>query len=409
MNTTHVPTLEEMVGFVSGAAVLELRCADRKEAYSYIQQVAVATKYVVLTRPNKGTVRAYLAAVTNYSPAQLSRLLHQYKQSGRVTLAKRTQPAFGRVYTPADIAVLADIDSAHEHLSGPAAVTILKREYDLFGNAACIRLKDLSPSHLYNLRGTDTYRRTGHTYTKTKPAGVSIGQRTKPQPNGKPGFIRVDSVHQGDKDGEKGVYHINLVDEVTQWEVVACVEGLSERFMLPALTAAMEQFPFQIINFHADNGSEYMNRRVAELLERLLVKLTKSRPYHSGDNGLVETKNGAVIRKALGYTHIPRTADNVERINAWYQVWFIPYLNFHRPCAFRQTTVDERGKRRHRYPQEGYMPPYEKLKLLPEAAGYLAPGRSFTTLDKQAYASSDTQWALATQAAKELLWGSLEL
>ena len=52
-------------------------------------------------------------------------------------------------------------------------------------------------------------------YTKTKPAPVKIGERTKPINNGQPGFLRVDSVHQGDKDGEKGVYHINLVDEVT--------------------------------------------------------------------------------------------------------------------------------------------------------------------------------------------------
>lgn len=409
MNTTHVPTLKEMADFVSGAQVLELHCSDRQEAYTYIQQVAVATKYKVLTRPNRGTIRAYLGAVTSYSPAQLTRLLNQYKQRGRIALAARTQPTFSRIYTPADIATLAEVDSIHDHLSGPAMTEVLRREYELFGNEAYVRLRDLSPSHLYNLRETDTYRRTGHTYTKTKPAGVAIGQRTKPHPDGKPGFVRVDSVHQGDKDGEKGVYHVNLVDEMTQWEVVVCVEGLSERFMLPALTAALLQFPFQIINFHADNGSEYINQRVAELLERLLVNLTKSRPHHSGDNGLVETKNGAIIRKALGYTHIPRTADNVERINAWYTHWFVPYLNFHRPCAFRVTTVDARGKRLHRYPKEGYMPPYEKLKSLPDAASYLNPGQSFVALDATAYATSDTQWARAMQAAKDLLWQSLEL
>jgi transposase InsO family protein len=169
-------------------------------------------------------------------------------------------------------------------------------------------------------------------------------------------------VHQGDKAGhgkdgsdgkpystyEKGVYHVNLVDEVTQWEVVVAVEGISERFMLPALEAAMKLFPFRIVNFHADNGSEYINKQVAGLLERMLVKLTKSRPRHSGDNGLVETKNGSIIRKALGYMHIPRTPDNVAVINRWYMAWFVPYLNFHRPCAFRKTTVDGKtGNRTH--------------------------------------------------------------
>ena len=135
------------------------------------------------------------------------------------------------------------------------------------------------------------------------------------------------------------------MDEVTQWEVVVCVQGISEQFMIPALEATLNLFPFRLLNFHADNGSEYINQKVADLLQRMLVKLTKSRPYHSGDNGLAETKNGAVIRKALGWIHIPRTPDNVAAINRWYGAWFVPYLNFHRACAFRTTIVDDKGKR----------------------------------------------------------------
>jgi len=409
MNTTYTPTLTEMADFVSGARALEFHCGDRKEAYAYIQRVAVDTKYITLNKPRKGVVRAYLGAVTNYSPAQLTRLLKQYKTQGHIIPAERSQPTFRRVYTLEDIAELARIDEAHDRLSGPATTVILNREYERFGNKSCVRLKDLSPSHLYNLRGGQEYRRVGRIYTKTKPTSIPIGLRTKPDPEGRPGFIRVDSVHQGDKDGEKGVYHINLVDELTQWEVVVCVEGLSERFMIPALEASMELFPFPVLNFHADNGSEYINQFVAKLLERLVVKLTKSRPRHSGDNGLVETKNGAVIRKALGYMHIPRTATNVQLINEWCAQWFVPYLNFHRPCAFRETVVDSRGKRQHRYPKGGYTTPYEKLKSLPEAKSYLREDVSFTKLDEQAYAMSDTQWALTMQAAKEQLWRSLEI
>jgi transposase InsO family protein len=187
------------------------------------------------------------------------------------------------------------------------------------------------------------------------------------------------------------------VDEVTQWEVVVCVQGISEQFMIPALTAAMDLFPFVMLNFHADNGSEYINQKVADLLQRMLVKLTKSRPYHSGDNGLAETKNGSIIRKALGWIHIPRTANNVTAINRWYAAWFVPYLNFHRPCAFRVTTIDDKGKRTHKYPKDQYMMPYEKLKSLPNAEQYLKPGITFELLDLQAYAFSDTQWAESMQ------------
>jgi hypothetical protein len=409
MDTTHIPTLKQMEEYVSGSNAVSLRCQDKKEAYAYVEQVAVAVSYIKLRKKDRGIVRDYLRSVTGYSKAQLTRLLGQYRANGHVVLKDRTQPTFKGIYTAADIAELARIDDLFGGLSGPATCNILKREYGLFGNGACERLQHLSVAQLYRFRRSAGYRELRTHYTKTKPANISIGERTKPRPSGQPGYLRVDSVHQGDLDKAKGVYHINLVDEVTQWEVVVAVEGISERFMLPALEVSLEMFPFVIINFHADNGSEYINKVVAGLLDKLRVKLTKSRPHKSGDNGLVETKNGAVIRKALGYEHIPRTVVNASAINQWYTAWFVPFLNFHRPCAYQVTTVDSRGKQTHRYPKDGYMTPYEKLKSLPSAKQYLKPGLTFELLDLQAYAMSDSQWAEAVQTAKITMWASLEL
>jgi len=398
-----------MAAYVSGSSAVSLHCQNKIEAYKYIQRVLIMHSYVALKKPAKSILRSYLMAVTGYAKAQMDRLIGQYVASGGIAPALRTQPTFAGKYLPEDIVELARIDELHEDLSGPAIVNILKREFTVFGNQACVRLKDLSASHLYNLRKTNRYQRRHMTFTRTKAATVPIGERTKPRNNGQPGFLRVDSVHQGDKDGEKGVYHINLVDEVTQWEVIVCVEGISEMFMIPALTAAMNLFPFMMLNFHADNGSEYINQKVATLLQRMLVKLTKSRPYHSGDNGLAETKNGSIIRKAFGWIHIPRTAENVAAMNRWYAAWFVPYLNFHRPCGYRITTISDKGKRTHRYPKDGYMIPYEKLKSLPNAAQYLKPGSTFELLDYQAYAMSDTQWAEAMQLQKTAMWASIQL
>ena len=409
MNTTQIPTLKQMADFVNGSTAISLSCTNRQEAYSYIEQVLVKHSYHSLKKPDRGKLRTYLTQVTGFGSAQLTRLIRQHKRSGHIALSVRTQPTFAGKYLPEDVSELARIDETHEDLSGPAMVRILKREYEIFGNKACIRLKDLSASHLYNLRKTNRYQRRHMQFTKTSGAPVSIGERTKPRNDGRPGFLRVDSVHQGDKDGEKGVYHINLVDEVTQWEVVACVQGISEQFMIPALTVAMDLFPFMMLNFHADNGSEYMNRKVADLLQRMLVKLTKSRPYHSGDNGLAETKNGSIIRKALGWLHIPRTPENVASINRWYSAWFVPYLNFHRPCAYRVTSISAKGKQTHKYPKAGYMVPYEKLKSLEKPEQYLKPGLTFELLDFQAYAMSDTQWAEAMQAQKAAMWESIQL
>ncbi len=177
----------------------------------------------------------------------------------------------------------------------------------MFGDVRFERLAGLSNSHLYRLRESTTYRRRRLVVVRTRSTQVQIGERRKPHPAGRPGFLRVDSVHQGDLDGEKGLYEINLVDEVTQYEFVAAVEGISERFLVPALEGSIEAFPFIIRGFHADNGSEYINHRVAALLRKLHIEeFTKSRPRRSNDNALVESKNASVVRRYLGYDHIPR-------------------------------------------------------------------------------------------------------
>ena len=149
-------------------------------------------------------------------------------------------------------------------------------------------------------------------------------------PQGKPGFIRVDTVHQGDRDGVKGLYHINAVDEVTQYEVVCTVEKISERYLVPVLEGMLAGFPFKLLEFHSDNGSEFINHKVAELLNSLNIALTKSRSRHSNDNALVESKNGSVIRKLLGHAHVPQ--HHAERFNLFDQAHLNPYVNYHRPC-----------------------------------------------------------------------------
>ena len=196
------------------------------------------------------------------------------------------------------------MDEAHETLSGPATQKILYREYHEYGGSKYERLARISMAHIYNLRKSGTYRKRRVAYQATRPTKVSIGERRKPDPQGRPGYLRVDTVHQGDLDGIKGVYHINAVDEVTQWQVVGAAAQISEAWLLPVLEGLMEQFPFRIRGFHSDNGSEFINHTVGKLLNKLLAEQTKSRPRRCNDNGLAECKNGAVVRKHMGYGHI---------------------------------------------------------------------------------------------------------
>jgi len=203
--------------------------------------------------------------------------------------------------------------------------------------------------------------------------------------------------------GERTIGHINAVDEVTQWQVVGAAAYISEAWLIPVLQAMLRQFPFQILGFHSDNGSEFINHTVAALLNKLLVEQTKSRPRHSNDNGLVESKNGAVIRKLMGYGHI--AAEHAEAIGRFYKEDLNPYLNFHRPCGVPETIVNAKGKQRRIY--RWYATPWEILRQLPDLARHLRPEISRDELERKANAQSDTQAAASMQAAKSKLFARI--
>lgn len=109
----------------------------------------------------------------------------------------------------------------------------------------------------------------------------------------------------------------------------------------------LQQFHFEIRGFHSDNGGEYINRSVAQLLNKLLIEQTKSRTRRSNDNGLVETKNGSVIRKHMGYGHIGSA--HVETISRFYREHLNPYVNLHRRCTQADVKTDAKGRQKRHY------------------------------------------------------------
>lgn len=412
MNDSHFVSLAQIKEFLKVARQVQFQAHQRKEKYSWVNEVLNRFGYIRLKqKKQRGLVRKYIQTMTGLSSSQLTRLIAKKKRTGKVFLSSGwgRKQTFQVIYTPGDIALLADTDLVHNRLSGKATKKIFQRMYEVFRDLGFVRLQNISVSHIYNLRQKRQYRSTAKFFAKTDPKSSSIGIRRKPNPDGKPGYLRVDSVHQGDLHlgyGQylKGVYHINLVDEVTQWEVVSCVEGISERYLAPLLEEALAQFPFQIVNFHSDNGGEYINQVVADILNRLVIKQTKSRSRHSNDNGLVEGKNASVIRKWMGHSHIPKQF--AQRIDEFYRKYFNPYLAFHRPCGFAQTKVDSKGRQKKIYKEENYLVPYEKLKSLRNWRQYLALGRTEKELDNISIAHSDNEMAKIVQEQKLKLFQS---
>ncbi len=405
MNDTRINTLDEVRQFLKGTEQVHFSIHTKTDRYAFIQRSLIRFGYNSLSRSDRGWLLRFMAHVSGYSHVQVKRLAGRYIREGRIVRRQVTARKFERKYTDADSRLLAKTDELHGTLSGPATKMICQRAAALYGQSDYQRLANISVSHLYNLRQSKPYQRSRRQFDKTRPKSSRIGERRKPTPNGQPGYIRVDTVHQGDLDKVKGVYHINAVDEITQFEIVSSTQKISERFLIPILEQLLDQFPFVIKGFHADNGSEYMNQTVARLLNKLLIELTKSRARHSNDNALAETKNGAIIRKHLGYVHIPQKY--APLINQFACDFLNPYINYHRPCFFPVIHTNSQGKQIKKYPFQSMMTPYDKLKSVPNALHYLKPHLSFKILDEIAHRISDNEAAKQLNQAKSKLFKSI--
>lgn len=403
MNDSAMDSVSQIETFLQGTDIVTFSGTTQLECYTWISETILRLKYFKLPRCEKTIVKQYLERMTEYSRAQITRLVAQQKHRGKIEVkkGKRGTP-FVTKYTKEDIALLAETDLAHEKLSGPATKEIFRRAHDVFEQKDFVRLSGISSSHLYNLRGTRQYTSKTKYFSKTSPTRTNIGERRKPRPEGKPGYLRVDTVHQGDDliKKEKGVYHVNTVDDVLQWEIVGAVETICDRDLAPLLESLIAQYPFRIFGFHSDNGSEYINRQVAVMLNRLLIQQTKSRPRHCNDNALGESKNGSVIRKHMGYQHIKRSEANV--ITKFYTAHFNDYLNYHRPSGYATIVTDKKGKEKKVY--NTYQTPYAKLLSLSSPEQYLKEGVTLEQLKEKSMKQNDNEAATEMQKAKQQLF-----
>jgi hypothetical protein len=407
MKLDNLSTIEQMESFINGTQVIGFAVASSKvERYRLVERVLRRFSYSRLKRHEKGVVIQFLMKVTGYSRQQLTRMIQRYREQGVLRPSQKTVNGFEKKYTTKDVGLLVNLDKVHDTPNGFMVKKLCERAHNKFEDQNYVRLSKISVAHIYNLRKSSTYKNQRCNFEKTKSQkGEHIGERRKPINNGLPGYIRIDTVHQGDLDGRKGVYHINAVDEVTQFEVVASVEKILEAYLIPVLRNLLEAFPFNIINFHSDNGSEYVNKMVAKLLKKLLVEFTKSRPRTSNDNALAEGKNAAIVRKTFGYAHIPQHF--AERLNKFNQEALNPYVNYHRPCLYPTIIIDEKGKQKRKYEYKNMTTPYEKFKSLKDAGQYLKDNITFKELDDIANSMTDNVAAELLQQQRRLLFRTI--
>ena len=396
MDDSRLVNVNQLQQLLKGAQGLDLSLRDASiiDKYRFLDQTIDRLNYRRLPKKHKRIILSYLKKVLGYKRSQLTRLVTR-AIAGRLSRRRYHRIKSHRIYTSADIKLLEETDEYHLRLSAPATKEILRRETEVFGHGEYQTIARVSPAHLHNLRSSPVYRNSWVNHTK--PRLIPIGITSAPENFGLPGSLRIDTVHQRD------VYHINAVDEIVQWEVLVCVPAISEQFLLPAIHQILDQCPFIVFGIHADRGCEYINYLVVELLTKLFIKLTKSRSGHPNDNALVETKNGSVVRKNMGWEHLDNGASDL--INDFYQNWFNPYLNYHRPCGYPTLVTDDKGKTKRIY--HSYQPPYEALKAIRGGRKFLKPGESFAKLDILAYQHSDNEFAKQMRAEQRKLFDTI--
>jgi hypothetical protein len=264
-----------------------------------------------------------------------------------------------------------------EEVYGWTERALVRHEYGEYGQPVFERLSRISVAQLYRFRN----------------------HRCKPRPMRRPGCLRIDTVHQGDRDGNKGVYHINAEDEATQWEVVTTAPQISEYGLIPLLEQLLEQFRLLSGDSIPTTAAKSSIYTVAKLLGKLLVEQTKSRAHRAGDNGLVESKNGAAVRKHMGFGHIG--AQHAEAVNPFHRQYLKPYINFRRSCSIAEIVELPNSKRRRVYRK--WVTPFEIFSQTPERQRYLRASVSLGELKRLAAVQSAPEAAIAMQQAKQKL------
>jgi hypothetical protein len=402
MNDSKIVTFAQIEEIVKTVSITSFVFTSHTDTYAWINEVFNRFAYHTKgrTKKEKMLIRRYIKRYTTYSTSQITRLVREKKKTGTLTYSKgKKRHRYRKIYTPEDAKLLAEADNVYRRMSGDAMRAVFKDEYLVYEKKEYERLSNISHGQFYRLRETDAYKEKALTVGRTISVSRSIGIRKKPQPNGKPGFVRADTVHQGDLDGVKGVYHINLVDEVTQWEILICVDSITEHSMASVLQTAFLLFPFNILNFHSDNGGENINGSVSEVLQKLLIEQTKSRSGKCNDNALIESKNGSVVRKHMGHWHIPKY--EAREINIFYRDCFNEFLNFHRMCAYPTTIISEHGKRKKIY--EETMTPIQKLLSIPNVLQYLREDITVQSLKEKMRRMSHLEYAKVMHEKKQKL------
>ena len=243
LDTQRLQTLDQIREFLADSRPLDLQPQTRAEAYAFVAETLERFDYARQGKADKGLLRRFLVRVAGLSRAQVTRLLRQHRTTGAIADRRGPRRPFPRRYTKADIGRSPKSTPSTAPSPVPTRQLCI-RALHVFGDHRFEHLAAISNGSLQPGHSTSYRRRRGTMPATTRPVHIAIGERRRPRPAGQPGYLRVDTVHQGDLDGIKGLYHLNLVDEVTQFQFV--LERIETPCLAPVLEALLRAFPFTV-------------------------------------------------------------------------------------------------------------------------------------------------------------------
>jgi len=180
-----------------------------------------------------------------------------------------------------------------------------------------------------------------------------------------PGYLELDTVsHSGENASGLFAYSFNLTDIGSTWVETRSVLGKGEEGILKAFREMSEALPFPVKAIDADNGSEFINRRLVDHCDRENIEFSRSRPYKKDDNAHIEQKNWTHVRKLIGWDRYD-TPEAVRAMNDLYAHELRLSMNLFQPSV-KLIRVDRRGSRKTRR-YDTPQTPLDRLAAMPGA------------------------------------------
>ena len=317
---------------------------------------AIAGRYAQGDRTERGRILDEFSAVTGFHRKHAMRLL----RVGEVKQRSGARPG-RRVYDEAVRGALIVVWEASDRICGkrlrpllPILVEAMERHGHLQLEQE-VRTKLLAMSAATIDRALrDIRRQAGGTTTRRRAAPSAAVRRSVPVrtfdgwDDPPPGFVEADLVaHSGPVAKGSFVQTLVLTDIATGWTECAPLLVREQRLLTEVLSELRKLLPFALLGLDTDNDSVFMNETVRDYCEKAGIEFTRCRPYRKNDQAWVEQKNGAVVRRTIGYRRFEglEAAAALARLYAAMRL----FVNFFQPSFKLATKARDGAKVRKRY------------------------------------------------------------